>query len=45
VKLFGCKIHEAGVLIDLSHFSQALLGRTAHPESSLTICADDMGAT
>jgi hypothetical protein len=44
VKLFGCKIHEGGgVPIDLTQLSQALLTRTAHPEISLTIAADDVG--
>lgn len=40
VKLFGCKIHEGGVPIDLAPSSQALLGPGHHPEISLTVCAD-----
>jgi hypothetical protein len=44
VKLFGCKIYDGGIQIDLNPFSQALLTRTAHPEISLTISANNIGS-
>lgn len=43
VKLLGCKIHESNASIDLTPFSQALRTRTAHPEISLTLCANHVG--
>jgi hypothetical protein len=43
LKVFGCKILEDNIAVDLAPFSKALMGRTAHPEVSLLIADDRHG--
>ena len=38
VKLFGCKLNEDSVPIDLSSFSTALMSRTPHPDIRIVVC-------
>jgi hypothetical protein len=38
VKLFGCKIFEDAIPIDLAPFSTSLLNRTHHPDVNLVLC-------
>jgi hypothetical protein len=43
VKVFGCKIHQDGIPVDLAPFSKALMESSAHPEVSILIADDRAG--
>lgn len=43
VKLFGCKLHAEGKVIDLVPFSKALLTGTAHDEVNITVANSAVG--
>jgi hypothetical protein len=43
LKVFGCKIVEDKVGVDLTPFSKALIEGTAHPEVSLLVADDRIG--
>lgn len=38
VKLFGCKLNEDSIPIDLRPFSAALMSRAPHPEVKIVVC-------